>query len=74
MGVRIGKEKINRQKGFLYPLGKEGKVIAVPTKYNKTGKRSVVGTELIKREKGFLYYVDKEGYVAKAAMKHFGRK
>ena len=38
MGQKIGKEKIQREKGFLYFIGKDGYVWAAPMKHNKTGQ------------------------------------
>ena len=70
MGTDIGKEKITREKGYLYFLGKDGYIWAAPMKSNKTGKKKKVGTEKIVREKGFLYYLSKDGVVAKAKMKN----
>ena len=52
MGVKIGKEKIKREPGYLYYLGKDGYVWAAPMKSNKTGKKRKVGTEKIPKEKG----------------------
>ena len=43
MGQKIGKEKIVREKGFLYFIGKDGYVWAAPMKHNKTGKKKKVG-------------------------------
>ena len=70
MGTNIGKEKIKREKGYLYFLGKDGYIWAVPMKFNKDGKKKKVGTEKIAREKGFLYYLGKESFIAKAKMKN----
>ena len=70
MGTRIGKEKISREDGFLYFLGKDGYVWKTPTARNKRGKKGRVGTEKFTREKGTMYYLDKAGYVAKAKMKN----
>jgi hypothetical protein len=70
MGTNIGKEKIQREKGYLYYLGKDGYIWASPTKVNKDGKKKKVGTEKIIREKGFLYYLSKDGFIAKAKMKN----
>ena len=70
MGTKIGKEKIKREPGYLYYLGKDGFVWAAPMKNNKTGKKKKVGTEKVAREKGFLYYLGKDGYVGKAKMKN----
>ena len=44
MGTDIGKEKIKREKGYLYFLGKDGYIWAAPMKSNKTGKKKKVGT------------------------------
>jgi hypothetical protein len=70
MGTKIGKEKIKREPGYLYYLGKDGYVWAAPMKNNKTGKKKKVGTEKIPREKGYLYYLGKDGFVGKAKMKN----
>ncbi len=70
MGTKIGKEKIKRESGYLYFVGKDGYVWAAPMKFNKTGKKKKIGTEKIAKEKGFMYYLDKEGFVAKAKMKN----
>ena len=69
MGRRIGKEKIDREKGYLYYVGKDGFVWKVPTKVNKRGRKGKVGSEKIERKNGFMYYLDKAGYVAEAKMK-----
>ncbi len=70
MGTKIGKEKIQRDNGFLYYLGKDGFIWAAPMKHNKTGKKKKIGTEKIVREKGFMYYLGKDGFVGKAKMKN----
>lgn len=74
MGEKIGKEKITREKGYLYFIGKDGYVWKNPMKSNKSGKKAKVGTELVKKEKGFLYYVSKEGFVERAPMKRKSAK
>ncbi|MDE1821626.1 MAG: hypothetical protein KGJ23_09645 [Euryarchaeota archaeon] len=70
MGKRIGKEKVSREDGYLYYLGKDGYVWKTPTARNKRGKKARVGTEKFTREKGAMYYLDKGGYVAMAKMKN----
>ncbi|HOT02762.1 MAG TPA: hypothetical protein PK069_01110 [Methanolinea sp.] len=70
MGTKIGKEKIKREAGYLYYLGKDGYVWAAPMKNNKTGKKKKVGTEKIAKEKGYFYYLGKDGFVGKAKMKN----
>ena len=70
MGRRIGTEKIERQKGYLYYVGKDGCVWRVPMKANKRGTKKRVGTEKISKRGGYLYYIDKAGYVCEAKMKN----
>ncbi len=70
MGQRIGKEKIDREDGYLYFVGKDGAVWRAPMKNNKKGTKKKVGTEKISKEGGYMYYVDKAGYVAKAKLKN----
>jgi hypothetical protein len=72
--TKVGKEKITREKGFLYCVGKDGFVWANPMKSNKTGKAKKVGTEKIVREKGFMYFIDKDGYVAKTPLQKRTKK
>ena len=68
MGKRIGKEKVKRESGYLYYIGKDGYVWRAPMKTNKRGRKKKIGTERIKKQKGFMYYLDKAGYVAEAKM------
>ena len=68
MGKRIGKEKIERKKGYLYYIGKDCYVWQAPMKRTKGGRKKKVGTEKISRRKGYMYYLDKAGYVAEAKM------
>ena len=70
MGQRIGTEKITRENGFLYYVGKDGFVWAAPMKHNKRGRKKKVGNERIKKETGFMYYVGKDGYVYRAKLKN----
>lgn len=62
MGTNIGKEKIQREKGYLHYLGKDGYIWASPMKFNKDGKKKKVGTEKIAREKG-LPLLPQQGWV-----------
>ena len=39
MGKKIGSEKIDREDGYLYYLGKDGYVWKSPMKHNKKGKK-----------------------------------
>jgi len=70
MGKKIGSEKITREDGYLYFVGKDGYVWAVPMKHNKRGKKKRVGNEKVSKERGFLYYVGSDGFVYKAKMKN----
>jgi hypothetical protein len=70
MGKRIGNEKIGREDGYLYFVGKDGYVWRVPMKHNKRGSKKRVGNERVSKERGFLYYVGSDGFVYKAKMKN----
>lgn len=74
MAERIGSEKLEREDGYLYFLGKDGFVWKTPMKTNSRGRKGKVGSEKVKREAGFLYFIDKSGYVARAKMNRKGRK
>ena len=74
MGERIGKEKISRENGYLYFVGKDGFVWAVPMRHNKGGRKKKVGNEKIMKASGFLYYLGKDGYVYRAKMKTAKRR
>lgn len=70
MGSRIGSEKIMREEGYLYFVGKDGFVWRVPMKHNKRGSKKKVGTQKVDKKKGYLYYVGDDGYVYQAKMKN----
>lgn len=70
MGSRIGNEKIMREGGYLYFVGKDGYVWRVPMKHNKRGSKKKVGTQKVDKKKGHLYYVGDDGYVYQAKMKN----
>ncbi len=70
MGQKVGSEKISRENGYLYYIGKDGYVWAAPMKHNTKGKKKKVGSEKVNKEKGCMYYLDKNGYVAKAKLKN----
>lgn len=74
MAERIGSEKLSREDGYLYFLGKDGYVWRTPMKTNNRGRKAKMGSEKIRREKGFLYFIDKAGYVARAKMNRRGRR
>ena len=73
MAERIGDERIKREEGYLYFLGKDGYVWRTPMKTNTRGRKAKIGNEKIKRDTGFLYFIDKSGYVARAKMNRKGR-
>ena len=70
MGKKISNEKITREPGYLYYVGKDCYVWRTPMKVNKKGKKAKVGTEKITRKSGCMYYLDKAGYVCEAKMKN----
>ncbi|MCP4648216.1 MAG: hypothetical protein GY852_10885 [bacterium] len=70
MGKKIGSEKISREDGYLYFVGKDGYVWRVPMKHNKRGSKKRVGSDKVSKERGFLYYVGSDGFVYKAKMKN----
>jgi len=70
VGQRIGSEKIAREPGYLYFVGKDGYVWRAPMKRTKGGTKKKVGTEKISKEAGYMYYIDKAGYVARAKLKN----
>ena len=70
MGKKISTEKITREPGYLYYLGKDGFVWRAPMKINKRGTKKKIGTEKITRNKGCMYYVNTAGYICEAKMKN----
>jgi len=70
MGRKVGSEKITREKGYLYYIGKDGTVWRAPMKANKRGTKKRVGTEKIQKKNGFMYYLGKDGFVYEAKMKN----
>ncbi|HNT61117.1 MAG TPA: hypothetical protein PKJ97_04020 [Candidatus Bilamarchaeaceae archaeon] len=70
MGSKIGNEKIMREDGYLYFVGKDGFVWRVPMKHNRRGSKKKVGTQKVEKKKGHLYYVGDDGYVYQAKMKN----
>lgn len=70
MGKKVGNEKIKREDGYLYYVGKDGAVWAAPMKHNKKGKKKKVGEERISKKSGHMYYLGKDGYVYEAKLKN----
>lgn len=77
MKERISETKINREKGYLYYIDKDGDVSACPMARGKKSFKHLARKILklgIKRDKGFLYFIDKEGCVCKAEMAKHAKK
>jgi hypothetical protein len=73
MAQKVSSERIERDDGYLYYLGKDGYVWKTPMKMNTRGRKAKVGSEKISREDGFLYYIDGNGYVVRTKMNRGGR-
>ncbi len=73
MAERLTKEKVEREDGYLYYLGKDGYAWRTPMKNNPRGRKSKVGSEKVSRQDGYLYFIDKNGYVARTKMNRRGR-
>ena len=54
MGKKIGSEKIVRENGYLYYVGKDGYVWRAPMKANPRGSKKKVGTEKIAKKAGWI--------------------
>ena len=60
--VKISKQPIRKEPGYLYYLGKDGYIWASPMKHNKGGKKHRVGIEKLQRPKA-MCWVGKDGYL-----------
>ena len=49
MAERVTKEKVDRDNGYLYYLGKDGYVWRTPMRNNPRGRKAKVGGEKVKR-------------------------
>ncbi|MGC8478485.1 MAG: hypothetical protein ACP5NE_00965 [Candidatus Micrarchaeia archaeon] len=74
MAERIGKEKIEKEDGYLYFVGKDGYAWRAPMKTNPRGRKAKVGSEKIAKQEGYLYFIDKSGYIARAKANRKGRR
>lgn len=74
MAERVGRERISREDGYLYFLGKDGYAWRTPMKTNSRGRKGKVGSEKVRRDMGYLYFIDKAGYIARAKMNRRGRR
>ena len=68
MAERVTRERIQREDGWLYFLGKDGYAWRTPMTDNPNGKTEKIGTEKVKRDENYLYFIDKDGYVARTKM------
>ncbi len=73
MAERVTREKVDREDGYLYYLGRDGYVWRTPMKNNSRGRKSKIGAERVSRQEGYLYFIDKSGYVARTKMNRRGR-
>lgn len=73
MAERVGRERVDREDGYLYFLGKDGYVWKTPMKNNPRGRKAKVTSERISRAEGYLYFIDKSGYVSRTKMNRRGR-
>ncbi|MCL5262412.1 MAG: hypothetical protein M1390_01055 [Candidatus Marsarchaeota archaeon] len=73
MAERIGRERVGREDGYLYYLGKDGYVWRTPMRANARGRKARIGKERVSRQEGYLYFIDKSGYVARTKMNRGGR-
>ncbi len=74
MAERVTRERVSREDGYLYYLGKDGYVWRTPMKTNTRGRKMKVGSERVTRAEGYLYFIDKAGYVSRAKMNRKGRR
>lgn len=70
--IRIGTEKLERERGYLYYLGIDGYLTRTPIMLNKTGTRQRVGSERIHTIDGAMYFLDKKGYISAVPMRSDG--
>ena len=75
MAEKVAKCGVQKEKGHLYYLGKDGNVWAskMARGSDKGGNAKKVADAGIKRESGWLYFVGKDGDVHRAKMAR-GRK
>lgn len=74
MAEKLTTEKIEREAGYLYYLGKDGYAWRAPMRNNPDGTKAKVGSEYVEKEDGYMYFIDKEGYVARSKLNREGRK
>ncbi len=75
MAEKVETTGVQKEKGYLYYLGKDGDVWAsrMARGSDKGGDKKMVAAAGVKRESGWLYFIDKDGDVSRAKMAR-GRK
>ena len=75
MATKVATCGVQKEKGYLYYLGKDGDVWAsrMARGSDKGGDKKMVGKAGVNRESGWLYFIDKDGDVSRAPMAR-GRK
>lgn len=68
MAERVGRERIVREAGYLYYLGKDGYIWKIPTKLNPSGRKARIGNERIARLDGYMYFLGQDGYLWRSRM------
>ncbi|MCG2711341.1 MAG: hypothetical protein L6416_03340 [Candidatus Omnitrophica bacterium] len=70
MADKVQKVGLQREKGYLYYLDKQGDISKAKMARGgkKGGKPSKVEKTGITREEGYLYFIDKQGDVSRAKM------
>ena len=75
MATKVATCGVQKEKGHLYYLGKDGNVWAskMARGSDKGGNAKMVAETSVTRESGWLYFIDKDGDVSRAKMAR-GRK
>ena len=75
MAEKVKSTGVQKEKGYLYYLGKDGDVWAsrMARGSDKGGDKKMVASAGVTRESGWLYFIDKDGDVSRAKMAR-GRK
>jgi len=76
--AKSGSKCVERDKGYLYFIDKEGDISRVEMARSRSDKGPKIHEKILvlklEKEKGYLYYLDKEGCVARTKMKRKGDK
>lgn len=74
MSEKLSNEKVAREVGALYFIGKDGNAWQTdPARKPNKRPKKMVKVFNIKKEKGYLYFIDKEGYPCRSIMNRKGR-